>query len=369
MATKPLKPSADFPLFPHASGKWAKKIRGKIRYFGRWDDPDGALKDYQRFADNSGKLPHSGGGATTLQHACNAFLTAKNERLKSGELSQSSFSDYKRTCIWLADHFGRGTPIESFTPQMFAAYKTKLAERRTVGSMGNEITRVRVFFKWCAENNFLRSAVKFGTEFRRPSSLSMRRHRQEQGKKLFTAEQIRLIMNESGQNFRAMILLGINCGFGNRDCATLPLGAVDLERGWISYPRPKTLVERELPLWPETVEALNVSLANRPEPQPGCEHLFFLRYSGKSWDTTDNWIAKRFRATLLWSSISVGGFYWLRHTFATVAGGAKDQIAVNAIMGHVDPSMAAVYREVIEPERLQAVTAHVRRWLFNSHGK
>src|SRR5262249_18911326 len=27
----------------YANGCWAKKIRGKLHYFGRWDDPDGAL--------------------------------------------------------------------------------------------------------------------------------------------------------------------------------------------------------------------------------------------------------------------------------------------------------------------------------------
>ena len=57
-------------------------------------------------------------------------------------------------------------------------------------------------------------------------------------------------------------------------------------------------------------------------------------------------------------------FYALRHTFETVAGGSRDQVAVNSIMGHVDDSMAANYRERIDDDRLLSVTQHVRGWLF-----
>ncbi len=36
-------------------------------------------------------------------------------------------------------------------------------------------------------------------------------------------------------------------------------------------------------------------------------------------------------------------FYALRHTFETVAGETKDQVAVDAIMGHVNGTMATHY--------------------------
>ncbi len=60
------------------------------------------------------------------------------------------------------------------------------------------------------------------------------------------------------------------------------------------------------------------------------------------------------------------GFYSLRRTYETVAGNSKDQIAVNFAMGHSDDSMATVYRQGIDDQRLIDVAMHVHNWFFGS---
>jgi hypothetical protein len=46
MVTKPKKPTPDLPLFSHTSGQWAKKIKGRMHYFGPWKDPQVSLAKY-----------------------------------------------------------------------------------------------------------------------------------------------------------------------------------------------------------------------------------------------------------------------------------------------------------------------------------
>jgi hypothetical protein len=56
---KPSKPYPDFTLFPYATKRWAKKIRGKLRYFGPWSDPHKALEKNQKEKEelHSGRKP------------------------------------------------------------------------------------------------------------------------------------------------------------------------------------------------------------------------------------------------------------------------------------------------------------------------
>jgi integrase len=167
-----------------------------------------------------------------------------------------------------------------------------------------------------------------------------------------------------------MILLGANCGFGNADCGTLPLSALDLEGAVIDYPRPKTGIARRCPLWPETVAALREALASRPEPKaPADAGLVFITKYGQGWAKTDNSGPVTQEMRKLLKKLGINGhrnFYALRHTFRTVADEAKDQPATDYIMGHEVPHMSSVYRETISDSRLRAVADHVRAWLFPS---
>jgi integrase len=150
----------------------------------------------------------------------------------------------------------------------------------------------------------------------------------------------------------------------------LPLSALDLNRGWINFPRPKTAIDRRVPLWPETVAALREAIAARPAVKDSdAEALVFVTSRGRPW--LSNGIANPVSVATRALMKQVGihrpgiGHYTLRHVFRTTADEAGDQVAANAIMGHVDASMANAYREKIADERLQKVVNYVRAWLFN----
>jgi integrase len=182
-------------------------------------------------------------------------------------------------------------------------------------------------------------------------------------------EEIRGLLKLANVQVRAMIYLGVNCGFGNSDCGNLPLTAIDLDAAMIDYPRPKTGVARRCPLWPETVAAIRAALADRPEPKdPDHAGLVFITKYGQPWAKDDDpgVITKEVRKLLNKLGTHRPGlsFYSLRHTFRTIADEAKDQPAADFIMGHESTHMSSHYRERISDDRLKAVTDHVRAWLL-----
>jgi integrase len=370
-ATKPAKPRPDFPLFPHATRRWAKKIRGKLHYFGPWEDPDGALAKYLDQKDDlhAGRKPRVSADTPTVRDLLNRYLTAKAALRDGGEITARTFADYHRSCATVGEAFGLTRALSDVAADDFEALRARLAKDIGPTRLGNEVQRVRGLFRYAYEVGMLDRPVRFGPAFRRPARHVLRRLRASKGLRMFEPAELRRMHAAAGVQLRAMILLGINCGFGNADVGTLPLSALDLERGWVNYPRPKTGIERRCPLWPETVEALKAALAARPEPKdPEDAGLVFITKFGLSWfrDSTANPVSRALSLLLKGLGLYRPGlsFYALRHGFETIGGDSRDQVAVDHIMGHVDHGMAGVYRERINDARLKAVTDHVRAWLL-----
>lgn len=375
---KPEKPYSDFPLSPLTNGQWGKKINGKHYYFGVWADPDAALLEYLNEKDDlfAGRRPESRSNlAITVYEACNHFLTAKKSLVGTNERSQRTYRDYVHTCEKLCGILGKTRSVESLTAKDFAELRSKLSEGVGLVRLGNMIQHIRSMFRFAAENDLVAKAVKFGTEFKKPAKKAVRREQRGRPAKRFSATNLRTIIEGAPVPMKAMILLGINCGFGQTDCSMMPIDAADLKNRNCAFPRPKTEVPRSCPLWPETIEAIQATIKDRAKPATENlkDRLFltsvgteYVRFSEKG--TSLNGISRQFDRLLEKLDLKTDGhtFYALRHTFETIGGDSGDQVAVNFIMGHTpdDDDMAAIYRKEVFRRRLKKVVDHVRKWLL-----
>ena len=190
---------------------------------------------------------------------------------------------------------------------------------------------------------------------------------------MFDAKQIRAMLAKAGPQLKAMILLGINCAFGNTDCVLLTRNRINLDQSWIRFPRPKTSVRRHCPLWPETVEALKAALAEESKHAEYRHRVFVVNKRKPAAHHIDDGrrISKYFRDLL--TSVGIDddspNFYALRHTFVTVAmqSRSRDRDAIRTITGHGSKGhdMLDEYNEEdVADERLLAVVNLVRNWLF-----
>ncbi len=105
------KPYPEFPLTPHASGKWPQKIKGRVYYFGRWDDPQSALQEYLKAHEYlQAGVPVPGGntmGMLSVGELCDQFYGAKNQAVIAGGLTTRSLKDLRRTCTRLCSFVGK----------------------------------------------------------------------------------------------------------------------------------------------------------------------------------------------------------------------------------------------------------------------
>ncbi|MCH8841080.1 MAG: hypothetical protein IH831_10510, partial [Planctomycetes bacterium] len=295
---------------------WAKKIRGKVHYFGPWSDPNGALDRFLAERDFllAGRTPPP--EQHTVANLLDQFLGEKQSNLDSGDITQTTFNEYEATCEAIHAYFGKHRALDGLTLNDFTGLRKALAKGKIKNTLSPVTLKRRLTV---ARMIFAEQPAAFKKVLKSPTQRTLRAARREKGEQHYTAAQIRKLVKTAEPELRAMILLGINCGFGPKDCFTLP--AIAVERGWHTYARPKTEVERRCPLWPETAKAIK-AVACKP-----------LVFNGRMWD---RWIVDReFKKACKQAGVESTGFYSLRRTFETIATTADvPQAIIDSIMGH-----------------------------------
>lgn len=381
---KPDKPYPEFPLFPHTSGRWAKKIRGKTRFFGPWCGPHSALTRYLADKDDleAGRTPRREepdvSDALTVEQMVVLFLDAKKLNVQAGEMAARTWKEYECYGKRMMRVFGANTLVERLGPADFKKLRADFQKaHKSLLSLKGDVGKSRVFFNWVGPGvhgqGYIDHLPRFGDAFKPPAQSALDREREEQAVRVLTAAQIRALLAVAGTKLKAMILLGVNCGFGNTDCTRLITGKLDLDHGWADFARTKNGVRRRNPLWPETIDALRAALNTRKSPKDA-------EYSKRVFITKGGQPFHAYHVTHEFEKLAVAAgmtgeeadFYDLRRTCASIGLQVGDDDAVRTLLGHKRSAkdMLGVYNRLqVSDDRLRAVTDHIHDWLFTDVAK
>lgn len=411
---KPVKPYPTFPLSPHRRG-WCKKIRGRVVVIcGRLPWKEALEVWYEKMPKLYAKtetveqpeqanLPQVEAVASpipavlpppavpptppslSVDELKAKFLEQKEQEMRSGIITRRTYM----SIVEVITRFGNGVtgPVSQLAPDDFARYRNQLAAKYKPYSLDRHITVIRSVFNWAAKNEVIPALPRWGSSFEKPTLAQKRKYRREtinrHGHRMFTPHQVRLLLKHAKPTMKAMIYLAINAGLGNSDIAELPLGALDLDRAIIDYPRAKNGNDRRAALWPETVAAIRKILPHRPIPvDPAHNNLVFLTKTGLPWVRSTlvekdgkvvgirkvDHVTLYFRELMKKAGVSGRGlsFYALRRSYRTLVDATNDHPAINLSMGHTQVGIGnQIYVQRIDDARLRKIADYVRSQVLN----
>jgi hypothetical protein len=350
---KPPKPYPEFPLFAHATKRWAKKIKGKTVYFGPWNDWRAALKAYEAYI---------GSGPITVTEARTKYVAHLETLLASDEVTKRHVNAVWWTLTRFEKIVGGTKLIGSLGASDYGHWRAEIGKTNKAMALGGHVKKVRAFLKWCDDQGIIKGGVPRCAGLKRPSTEQLRRARAASGPKFFEAEEIRKLLAHATPTMKAAIYLGINCGLD--DEAIAQFKTTHIKGKWLDELRETTGVERRSRLWPETIEALAAII--KPD-----DPIVFRTSTGRSFVARDkagtgNPIKQLFRD--LCKGVCVykkwRGFAALRKTCQTIGEESGDVPAMDMVLGHEKGDMASVYRQRMLSRRLFKVSKYIRRWLL-----
>ena len=349
MATQKRKTRSDkFPLTRHPTGQYCKKIKGKMYYFG--SDKKEAL---QRYIDQAAYLHGSNqnsqkpvNDSMTLNQLCDMFLKYQFDRVKANTITAQHYNDQVSSLNKFIAFLGQSRRTKDISTLDLQSYKRKLEKQYASSKhrLNLHVSNLKTLFHWAQKNDILKQIPNIDALSRCKIVNKQRR--------IFTHEEINKLLAVADTKMKAMIWLGLNCGFGCTDCSELQWKHLGLAAGRVIFPRGKTGVPRNLPLWPETIEALRAVpkkgklVFYTTKGNPFVRNILRTDSNGNEKYAPINSITTKFSRMIKRAGLDVPkgtGFYTLRRTAATMAARSGDPFAVQRLLGHANLLMATRY--------------------------
>jgi integrase len=356
-----ISPIDYFPATPRADGRYQKFIRGKFYYFGGPGmSREDAIAAYQRVRHDlyAGTVLQASDDYSTwmLRDFSNKYLDARRAEVLAGTLRKVTYLDLRSSLLQFVRHVGTRRLVSELDAALFTAATAGLKGKLSGCRWNHIVSAVNAWLNYAVAHQWLEKLPAFGPKWCKiPPSQLPRRDR------TVSPAEFRKLTEAASEQMRAMLYLALNGGMGPTDLAVLKLAEV--EGNVIRCRRHKTKLQRVIPLWPETREALDDWLTRRISK---LDTVFVTKF-GRAWDGPD--VVHEFtdlRKAAGFDMQQRWGMYALRHTFSTVADDHGDGNAKRIILGHALPGMDAVYVAGKRLERLREVVEVVRRVYVNS---
>jgi len=273
------------------------------------------------------------------------YLDHQESRSAIGEIKPRQI--YDQTCLLrdFVKFIGSNRSIPNITTIDLQNYRKKLIKiGKAPNSINNHISAIKAMYHWAMDNEVIAAT---------PNLKAIKKiFPPKTEKPIFTVTQLSKLLDSADTQMKAMIWFGLNCGFGCTDCAELQWKNIDLKNGRVDFPRGKTGINRNLPLWPETVEALQQVRKSGElvfytcRGNPWVRAIQKVDKNGKENYSKNDAVSKNFSKLLKKTNIKTAkgvGFYTLRRTAATLAAKSGDPFAVQRLLGHADLKMATTY--------------------------
>ncbi len=325
---------------------WVKRV-GKVP---RWivsakKCPTGEEADeyfrlnFASIADDKQESPAS---KLTLEQACELHVEFRISR----NLHKQTIKDHDDTNMRIMRDVGKARPLALLNDDDAAAVDERLRLLGTARRL-KHVINIRSLIRWCNKRGY---AIGWTLEtFTPPTRAERRRDRSKRRKLPYSANEIRRLLRHSSDRLRALILLCLNAAMGPDEVLTLT--KADIKSGVISKARQKTGVERRVPLWPETRDALKSIKTN----------VLFANKNGKP--AAPETLIRKFRALCDRACVTPRGLYTMRRTFRTIADDWGDHRAAALVMGRELPDMDTVYVLTIKDERIERMLEHIKHVL------